>query len=249
MDADVTVLNEPFTGLDSDSIEALLALISELKDKGKAFMIVSHQLDELFRIADRVYVLSGSRPLLRKSSGGKRLVRELFNSIAERYDLANRLISLNLDCCWRRRTCEEALEALSPAGGGRISVLDVACGTGGDMLRCLKKKLDEKGICAEFYGLDCSENMLEVAKKKVPFARLVPGFAEEMPFDDESFDFITVAFGVRNFFDRRKAIGELYRVLKPDGVLAVLEFSRNPSILGKLAWFYTERVVPLVGGV
>ncbi|AMQ19354.1 P-loop NTPase family protein [Thermococcus peptonophilus] len=69
MDADVTVLNEPFTGLDSDSIEALLALISELKDKGKAFMIVSHQLDELFRIADRVYVLSGRPAIVKKVIG------------------------------------------------------------------------------------------------------------------------------------------------------------------------------------
>jgi demethylmenaquinone methyltransferase/2-methoxy-6-polyprenyl-1,4-benzoquinol methylase len=175
------------------------------------------------------------------------LVRELFNSIAERYDLANRLISLNLDCCWRKKACGEALKALSPIES-KISVLDVACGTG-DMLRCLKKKLDEKGIGAEFYGLDCSENMLEVAKKKVPFARLVPGFAEEMPFGDESFDIITVAFGVRNFSDRKKGIEELYRVLKPNGVLAVLEFSRNYSALGRLAWFYTRRIVPLVGSL
>ncbi|ASJ02013.1 ubiquinone biosynthesis protein UbiE [Thermococcus profundus] len=174
------------------------------------------------------------------------MVRELFNSIASRYDLANRLISLDLDCCWRRKTCEEALKALPPAG--KIKVLDVACGTG-DMLRCLRKKLGEKGISGDFYGLDCSENMLEVAKKKVPFAKLVPGFAEKIPFDDGSFDLITVAFGVRNFSDRKRAIKELYRVLKPGGVLAVLEFSRNPSVLGKLAWFYTERVVPLVGGL
>ncbi|NJF24193.1 bifunctional demethylmenaquinone methyltransferase/2-methoxy-6-polyprenyl-1,4-benzoquinol methylase UbiE [Thermococcus sp. Bubb.Bath] len=175
------------------------------------------------------------------------MVKEHFNSIAERYDLVNRLISLNLDRCWRRKACEEALKVLSPSED-KISVLDVACGTG-DMLRCLRKKLAEKGIDAEFYGLDCSENMLEVAKKKVPFARLVHGFAEDMPFRDESFDLITVAFGVRNFSDREKAIGELYRVLKPSGVLAVLEFSRNPSFLGKTAWFYTKSVVPLIGGL
>ncbi|MBP1912075.1 ubiquinone/menaquinone biosynthesis methyltransferase [Thermococcus stetteri] len=173
------------------------------------------------------------------------MVRELFNGIAERYDLANRLISLNLDCCWRRKACEEALKAISPEGG-KISVLDVACGTG-DMLLCLRKKLDERGIEAEFYGLDCSENMLEVAKRKVPFARLFHGFAGDMPFGDGSFDLVTVAFGVRNFSNRKKGIEEIYRVLKPGGVLAVLEFSRNPSTLGRLAWFYTKGVVPLIG--
>nr|WP_245250326.1 ATP-binding cassette domain-containing protein [Thermococcus stetteri] len=73
MDADVTVLDEPFTGLDTASIKALLALVSELKGKGKAFLIVSHQLDELFRIADRVYVLSGRPAAVKKVLEGKEL--------------------------------------------------------------------------------------------------------------------------------------------------------------------------------
>ncbi|WP_456421753.1 class I SAM-dependent methyltransferase, partial [Thermococcus sp.] len=75
------------------------------------------------------------------------------------------------------------------------------------------------------------------------------GTAEGMPFPDESFDVVSIAFGLRNFSDREKAIGEIGRVLKPGGKLVILEFSRNSSFLGRLAWIYTKSVVPLIGAL
>ena len=173
------------------------------------------------------------------------LVRELFNSIAERYDMVNRLTTLGLDKRWRRKACEFALTYLNV---GEPRILDVACGTG-DMIRCMEKRLEKRGLSGRFYGLDCSERMLEIARKKVPFAELKIGNAEEIPFPNESFDLVSVAFGLRNFSDREKAIEEIHRVLKAGGILLILEFSRNESPLGKFAWFYTKSVVPLIGGL
>ena len=172
-------------------------------------------------------------------------MRELFNSIAERYDLTNRLISLGLDKLWRKRACEEVLKFVD---GNNLKILDVACGTG-DMMLCMKKRLEKRNLSAEFYGLDCSEEMLKLARRKVPFAKLTVGTAEEMPYPDESFDVVSVAFGLRNFSDRGKAIQEIERVLKPGGKLVILEFSRSDSFLGKLAWAYTRGIVPIVGAL
>ncbi|WP_297468832.1 class I SAM-dependent methyltransferase, partial [Thermococcus sp.] len=89
----------------------------------------------------------------------------------------------------------------------------------------------------------------EIAKKKVPFAELKVGNAEDIPFPDRSFDLVSVAFGLRNFSERKKAISEIHRVLKQGGILLLLEFSRNESFLGKLAWSYTRSVVPIIGGI
>ena len=173
------------------------------------------------------------------------MVRELFNSIAERYDLVNRLTTLGLDKSWRRKACERALEHVTSEN---LRILDIACGTG-DMIRCMRKRLEKRGLSAYFYGLDCSERMLEIAREKVPFAHLKVGDAEEIPFPDGSFDLVSVAFGLRNFSDRKRAIGEIHRVLRGNGILLLLEFSRNESFLGKLAWFYTKGVVPSIGGL
>ena len=173
------------------------------------------------------------------------MVRELFNSIAGRYDLVNRLTTLGLDKRWRRKACEIALAYMDVK---KPRVLDVACGTG-DMIRCMMKRLEKRGVPARFYGLDCSERMLEIAKKKVPFAELKVGNAEDIPFPDGSFDLVSVAFGLRNFSEREKAISEIHRVLKQGGILLLLEFSRNESFLGKLAWSYTRSVVPIIGGI
>ncbi len=173
------------------------------------------------------------------------MVRELFNSIAERYDLVNRLTTLGLDRRWRKKACEMALGHLTVE---RPKILDVACGTG-DMIMCMKKGLEKRNTAAEFYGLDCSEKMLEIAREKVPFAELKAGNAEEIPFPSESFDLVSVAFGLRNFSDRERSIKEIHRVLKDNGLLLILEFSRNEGFLGKLAWAYTKTVVPFIGGL
>ena len=172
-------------------------------------------------------------------------MRELFNSIAERYDLVNRLTTLGLDKSWRRKACERALEHVASEN---LRILDIACGTG-EMIRCMRKRLKRHGFSADFYGLDCSEKMLEIAREKVPFAQLKVGNAEKIPFQEESFDLVSVAFGLRNFSDREKAIEEMHRVLKEKGIILLLEFSRNESFLGKLAWFYTKSVVPSIGGL
>ena len=173
------------------------------------------------------------------------MVRELFNSIAGRYDLVNRLTTLGLDKRWRRKACEIALAYMDVK---KPRILDVACGTG-DMIRCMMKRLEKRGVPARFYGLDCSERMLEIAKKKVPFAELKVGNAEDIPFPEGSFDLVSVAFGLRNFSEREKTISEIHRVLKQGGILLLLEFSRNESFLGKLAWFYTKGVIPVIGGI
>ncbi len=173
------------------------------------------------------------------------MVKELFDSIAERYDLTNRLISLGLDKLWRRKACEEVLKFIE-VQERPLKILDVACGTG-DMMLCMRRSLEKRNLSGEFYGLDCSEEMLRIARRKVPFAKLSVGTAEEMPYPDGSFDVVTIAFGIRNFSDRKKAIKELYRVLKPRGKLLILEFSKSPSLLGKMAWLYTRTVVPFIG--
>ncbi|WP_297500278.1 ubiquinone/menaquinone biosynthesis methyltransferase [Thermococcus sp.] len=173
------------------------------------------------------------------------MVRELFNSIAERYDLVNRLSTLGLDRRWRKKACELALEHLEAE---RPKILDVACGTG-DMIWFMRKQLEKLGLSAEFYGLDCSEKMLEIARKKLPVAKLLVGDAEEIPFPNGSFDLVSVAFGLRNFPEREKAITEMHRILRRDGLLLLLEFSKNDSFLGRLAWFYTKKAVPFIGGL
>ncbi|EEB73160.1 bifunctional demethylmenaquinone methyltransferase/2-methoxy-6-polyprenyl-1,4-benzoquinol methylase UbiE [Thermococcus sp. AM4] len=173
------------------------------------------------------------------------MVKELFDSIAERYDLTNRLISLGLDRLWRKKACEEVLKSLE-VREGPLKILDVACGTG-DMMLCMRKRLEKRNLSGEFYGLDCSEEMLRIARRKVPFARLSVGTAEEMPYSDGSFDIVSVAFGLRNFSDRERAIEELHRILKPGGRLVILEFSKSPSLLGRMTWLYTRTVVPIIG--
>ena len=167
---------------------------------------------------------------------------KLFSRIAERYDLANRLLSLGLDILWRKRLLSEVANTKPDLN----NLLDIACGTG-DVLVLAQKTFSEK---VALTGLDPCLNMLKRAQKKLgKRAKLVRGIAEELPFKGEKFDAITVAFGVRNFSNRLKGLKEIRRVLKPRGVLGVLEFSPpdNGNLLSHLGWFYTEKVVPRLG--
>lgn len=177
-----------------------------------------------------------------KNQPKKQQVSEMFNNIAHRYDFLNHLLSMGIDKIWRRKVIN-LIKPLKPK-----IILDVATGTG-DLALALAKVNPEKII-----GLDISTGMLEKAKMKSKNAQLSQliefkeGDAENLPFEDNSFDVITVAFGVRNFETLSKGLKELIRVLKPSGKLFILEFSKpsNP-IMRKLYFFYFYNVLPTIG--
>jgi demethylmenaquinone methyltransferase/2-methoxy-6-polyprenyl-1,4-benzoquinol methylase len=168
-------------------------------------------------------------------------VREMFSGIAGRYDLLNHLLSLNIDKRWRRRVREELAETL---GDPSAVVLDVACGTG-DLSIELVTDANAKVI-----GTDFCRPMLAIAAEKTSMVPFVEGDAMKLGFADDSFDAVTIAFGLRNLSNLSDGLAELYRILKPKGKLVVLEFSA-PVIPGfrPLFSFYFSRVLPRIGGV
>jgi demethylmenaquinone methyltransferase/2-methoxy-6-polyprenyl-1,4-benzoquinol methylase len=175
-----------------------------------------------------------------------RRVREMFAGIAGRYDFLNHLLSGNTDKRWRRLVAKRLQPVLSIKGA---SALDVACGTG-DLALALAEMTG-----AFVVGTDFCRPMLEIAARKaattnvseIPF---VEGDALKLPFADQSFDAVTIAFGLRNLSSVENGLKELWRVLKPKGRVAVLEFSR-PVVPGfrALFQFYFTRVLPKLGGM
>jgi len=174
-----------------------------------------------------------------------RQVQKMFSDIAPRYDLLNRLLSCGQDRYWRKR----AVTRLSPQSGERF--LDIATGTADVALEIIRNV--PKGA-VQVVGMDFSEKMLELARQKIDSLdkansiQLECGSAESLPFEDNSFDGTTTAFGIRNFFDIGRSLREMHRVLKPGGRCVILEFSlpRNP-ILNALYRFYFEWLLPKVG--
>ena len=170
----------------------------------------------------------------------------MFNRIAPRYDLLNRVLSFGIDRIWRRRLVRLVRKKAA------ATVLDVATGTG-DLALALAATLRKP---LTVYGLDISSGMLELARKKVnkkglqDLIVLKEGDSEALPFDDNYFDAVTVAFGVRNFGDLAKGLAEMRRVLKPGASLYVLEFSK-PSVfpVKQLYGFYFSHILPWWGGV
>lgn len=169
-----------------------------------------------------------------------RRVREMFAKISPRYDLLNHLLSGNSDKRWRRHVVEKLRPLLSP----EARVLDVACGTGD-----LSIELFEK-TGARVTGVDFCRPMLEHAARKEARIAFVEGDALRLPFDDEAFEAVTIAFGLRNLASVENGLSELRRVLKPNGAAAILEFSR-PVVPGfsALARIYCTRFLPRIGGL
>lgn len=154
-----------------------------------------------------------------------------FNTIARTYDRLNHVMTLGLDRCWRRRA----------VCGLQGNVLDVACGTG-DMALLLA----ERG--ATVTGVDISEEMLDIARFKVQGSRLMVADAEHLPFEDNSFDAVTCAFGVRNFVHLEQGLSEMLRVIKPGGVMVILELATPDSKLIKPFYnIYTKHIIPWLG--
>lgn len=170
-------------------------------------------------------------------------IQKMFSEIAPRYDLLNRVLSAGVDRSWRIAAVKAAL-AKNP---GRI--LDLATGTG-DIALLLKKVAPQ----AEVIGGDFARPMLELARQKAQKAGLIIPFVEadalKLPFPDNHFDAVTIAFGFRNFADYTKALAELYRVIAPGGRLCILEFPPPPKNgLGVLYRFYFTRILPMIGGL
>jgi len=174
-----------------------------------------------------------------------RAVQEMFAAIAPRYDFLNRLLSLGIDQQWRQFVGRRLADLDHP------HVLDVACGTAD--LSLAVKKCNSR---AKVVGLDFSVQMLNLAREKIrqlPAADdfgLLAGSAEDLPFDDQVFDALTIAFGIRNVVDRSRALEEFCRVLKTGARLVILEFSLpDQFLLRALYRLYFLRILPLIGGL
>jgi demethylmenaquinone methyltransferase/2-methoxy-6-polyprenyl-1,4-benzoquinol methylase len=172
----------------------------------------------------------------------KQQVEQMFDNIAPKYDFLNHFLSLGIDKLWRKK----AIRILSAYKSD--SILDVATGTGDFAIAASKLKP------SKIIGFDLSEQMLNVGRVKVKRLGLdqIIGFqkgdSEAMPFSDEQFDTITVAFGVRNFENLENGLKEFVRVLKPDGVVIILEFSKPKYFpMKQLYYFYFFGILPLIG--
>lgn len=181
-------------------------------------------------------------PYKDSSEKKKQQVEQMFDNIAPKYDFLNHFLSLGIDKLWRKK----AIRILS--GYKTNLLLDVASGTGDFAIAAAKLKP------SKIIGFDISEQMLNVGRAKVQrlgldhIIEFQKGDSEAMPFDDEHFDAITVAFGVRNFENLENGLKEFVRVLKNDGVAVILEFSKPKYFpMKQLYLFYFFGILPLIG--
>ena len=173
-------------------------------------------------------------------------VGEMFDRISPTYDLLNRLLSLRRDVSWRCRVADLVCSA------GATAVLDVATGTG-DVALTLARRCP---ALTRVVGVDIAEAMLAIGRDKVAAARLAPAIdlqaadAVCLPFATGEFDAVTIAFGIRNVADYPAALAEMLRVLRPGGLVAVLEFSLPAGRLVRQAYLtYFRRILPAIGGL
>ena len=171
----------------------------------------------------------------------KSQVEDMFDNIAPKYDLLNHVLSMKIDVLWRNKLVK-MLSKDKPE-----LVLDVATGTG-DLAITV-----QKGTGADVVGLDLSQQMLNVGIEKIRKQNLdgkismQKGDAEQLPFEDNKFDGVTVAFGVRNFENLEKGLLELRRVVKENKSIYILEFSKVEGFLGPFYMFYFKNILPAIG--
>lgn len=177
--------------------------------------------------------------------GKKIQVSKMFDNIAPCYDCLNHFLSLGIDNRWRKKTIKE-LQNFQPR-----YILDVATGTADLALECHRALKPEHIV-----GIDISQEMLEMGKEKIAkkglsnAIRLMHGDCENLPYESNTFDAVTVAFGVRNFENLEQGLQEMNRVLKPGGHVAILEFS-SPTLFPfkQLYNFYFKNMLPIIGRI
>ena len=172
----------------------------------------------------------------------------MFDDIASTYDKANRVLSMGIDIQWRKKGCDKAFEILGKQELGQVT--DVATGTG-DLLIYWKEQAEKNAVSIEKYvGIDPSVGMLEVARSKVDFADFIEGKAQKLPIDNESSDVVSISYGIRNVVDRAEALQEFNRVLKPNGLVVILEFTKQErkGLVDKVVDFGMKHILPRVGG-
>ena len=157
----------------------------------------------------------------------------MFDRIAPFYDAMNRVMTAGLDGGWRRLAASSVVRP-----GDRV--LDVCCGTG-DLALAAKR------LGGDVTGVDFSREMVERARAKSPGVEWVCADAVSLPFDDASFDVVTVGFGIRHFADLEEGLRELARALRPDGRLACLEITRPTGVLRPFFRLWFDRLIPLLG--
>lgn len=198
--------------------------------------------DKLVSLPQKLRMSKKITPYKDSKLNKKEQVEQMFDNISSNYDGLNRVISFGIDVKWRKKVVKLVTEK-NPE-----SVLDIATGTG-DLAISIARSGARKVV-----GLDLSEGMLSVARKKIKHENLekkiemIQGDSEALPFDDNSFDAITVAFGVRNFENLKKGLSEIFRILKPGGIFVILETSVPTKFPFKQGYnFYTRNLLPLIG--
>ena len=182
------------------------------------------------------------KPYKNSDLSKKEQVTKMFDTISKEYDSLNRIISFGIDVKWRKKVVDIV------AKHHPETILDIATGTGDLAIKLTKTN------ASKIIGLDISEGMLNVGRKKIAKKKLettiemVIGDSENLTFADNSFDAITVAFGIRNFENLEKGLSEILRVLKPNGIFVVLETSIPTKTPFKQGYkFYTKSVLPIIG--
>lgn len=181
-------------------------------------------------------------PYKEERSGKKEQVAKMFDNISSNYDFLNHFLSLGIDILWRKKAIKQ-LRALNPK-----QLLDVATGTGDFAIEALKLNPDK------IIGVDISEGMLDMGRKKMKERKLddrielIYGDSENLPFDENKFDGVIVAFGVRNFENLENGLAEMLRVVRPGGKVVILEFSKPARFPFKQLYsFYFKFVLPKIG--
>lgn len=186
--------------------------------------------------------MSKVKPYKDSELGKKEQVTKMFDTISKDYDGLNRVISFGIDVSWRKKVVNIVGKSKPD------TILDIATGTGDLAIQLADTK------ATKIIGLDISSGMLEVGKQKVSKKGLdatidmVLGDSENMPFEDNTFDAVTVAFGIRNFETLEKGLAEIYRILKPGGNFVILETSVPTKTPFKQGYsFYTKFILPKIG--